>query len=173
MAPSSGCDAIRASSGATAAASNPGMPSKCQYWLTSGTNCGTSAGRPARIWGLTFIDGNPATAFERTERHPRAEAPHVGIFSHQLLHERVVVFDITSRDDQHEITVAGHIPGFLDGRLARDPLLEHGHQLRPFPLNLDVHDQSQGAPDTLRIDDRHFGSNDRLLPQARDPALYR
>src|SRR3982074_2729222 len=98
MAPSSGCDASRASNGTRVATSNPGIPSKCQYWATSGTSCGTSEGRPARICGLTFIDRYPATALQRAKRDPRTETSHVGIFADQLLHERIVIFDITRRN---------------------------------------------------------------------------
>src|SRR5258707_15157198 len=173
MLPSSGCEAIRASSGTRVATSNPGMPSKCQYWATSGISCGTSDGRPARICGLTFIDRDSAAALQRAERDPRTETSHVGIFAHQLLHERIVILDITRRNDQHEITIARDIPGLLDRRFARDPALEHRHQLRPLPLDLDIRYQGERTADALGIDYRDLGGDHRLLAQARDPALNR
>ena len=87
--------------------------------------------------------------------------------------ERIVILDITRRNDQHEIAIAGDIPGLLDRRLACNPTLQECHQLGPFPLDLDIHDQGQRAPDALWIDDRHLGSDHGLLAQARDPALNR
>lgn len=118
-------------------------------------------------------EGYGQPALDETQGNIRREPLHVGIFAHQLRHEKVVGLRVRGRNDKDEIGFASDVEGLLDMLLGSEPAPKLDQEFRTLALDLKRNDEKGRPTDLGWVDHRSVPEDHAIGAHSPDPALDR